>query len=117
MRRASLLLIVALGCTNGVGEPCAENRPCTPSLECVFPSPEAENGVCDYPLRPLGARCESGAECAAGLTCSSHFTPGERYGTCVAQRDIGEPCAVDRDCTSGVCAPAFAGSSPGRCAP
>lgn len=118
MRRGWLLLgALAAACTNGVGEPCAENRPCAASLECVYAQDAGAVGLCDYPLGDLGARCETAASCGPGLTCSSHFTPGERYGSCVHQRGAGELCTVDRDCVSGRCEPGLTAGAPGRCAP
>ena len=118
MRPAALLLVLGVsGCTNGVGELCASNRPCPPSLECVRAGDTSDTGICDYPLAGFGARCELASQCEPGLTCSSHFTPGERYGTCVHQRDVGEPCAVDRDCLSGRCDSSLTPGAQGRCAP
>lgn len=115
MRRAWLWGLWLCACTNGVGEPCAPNRPCAPSLECVTAGETEEAGVCDYPLGAFGARCESAASCAAELTCSSHFTPGERYGTCIHRQEVGAPCVVDRDCESGRCEAAPSGGASGVC--
>lgn len=116
-RALAVLLWVLVACAPGVGEPCAENLPCPMSLQCVLPFAGAEAGVCDHAPGGFGARCEDAVSCAEGLTCSSHFTSGERYGTCVHQRQDGELCVVDRDCVSGHCEPSPSGAGGGRCVP
>ncbi len=110
-----LLSLVPLACSNGVGELCATNRPCVEALRCVYPSEEATTGICDYPLREFGDRCQLAAECEEELTCSSHFTLGDRYGTCIHRREEGEPCTVDRDCRDGRCVPPPEGALLGMC--
>lgn len=103
---APLLAFVLLlfgGCAEGPGQLCGTHRPCERPLTCRFPSPGAEQGVCDYEPLGFGERCEGAEACADELTCSSHFTPGERYGTCIFRRQAGEPCTVGRDCVSKTC--------------
>lgn len=95
--------VALLSCSNGVGDVCADNQPCVPALRCVFPTADAQLGVCDYPPRQFGERCSRGEECADDLTCSSHFTPSERYGTCIHRLEAGAGCVQDRDCLGGAC--------------
>lgn len=109
--------LALLSCANGVGERCADNAPCPPSLRCSKVSADAESGVCDYPPRTFGEACSRADECEETLTCSSHFTPGERYGTCVHLRADGQPCYVNRDCQSGVCEGATPEAVTGTCTP
>jgi len=113
-----LLLLVAgalAGCSNGVGELCATNQPCVEPLRCMFPTGTATTGMCDYPPRAYGDRCALAMECEESLTCSSHFTSGQRYGTCIHRRKDGEACAVDRDCVSGHCEGAGSDGGLGVC--
>lgn len=112
-------VVLAAGCASGLGEPCDAQAACPEDLVCNFPRGEdgpAPRGVCDYPLRGEGAACTVAAECERALTCSNHFTPGDRYGTCVKKRAEGEACFQDRDCESGTCEGASGGALDGACA-
>jgi hypothetical protein len=57
------------------------------------------------------------AECERELTCSNHFTPQDRYGSCVQRRGDGEPCFTDRDCVSERCTGASERALDGTCMP
>ncbi len=112
-------VVLAAGCSSGLGEPCDAQKACPDDLMCSFPRGEdgpALQGVCDYALRGEGEACTVAAECAQALTCSSHFTPGDRYGTCVKKRAEGEACFDDRDCESGTCEGASGDALDGACA-
>lgn len=109
--------VLMSGCASGLGDPCDAATACEEGFVCSFPSEEAAQGVCDYPLRGEGEECTVAAECARELTCSNHFTPADRYGTCVAKRAEGEACFVDRDCESGTCEGASGSALDGTCAP
>jgi hypothetical protein len=111
--------VLAAGCASGLGEPCDARTACPEDLACSFPTGKdgpAQRGICDYPLRGEGAACTVAAECEKALTCSNHFTPGDRYGTCVKKRAEGEACFADRDCESGTCAGASGKALDGACA-
>jgi len=111
--------VLAAGCASGLGEPCDAQTACREDLACSFPTGKdgpAPRGICDYPLRGEGAACTVAAECEKALTCSNHFTPGDRYGTCVKTRAEGEACFADRDCESGTCAGASGKALDGACA-
>jgi len=115
-----LLLGAGAGCAVGLGEPCDADTPCPDELVCAFPQAGGTNaarGVCDYPLKKAGEPCTVVAECESTLTCSNHFTPQDRYGTCVAPRQNGEACFVARDCVSGRCEGASGTALDGTCAP
>lgn len=101
----------------GLGNPCDAGTPCPDGLTCNFPPGDgtATRGVCDYPLRAEGEPCTRAAECEEALTCSNHFTPNDRYGTCVAKREDGAACFDDRDCLSGFCAGESGTSLDGSC--
>jgi hypothetical protein len=45
----------------------------------------------------LGGACDAANPCMENLRCST--------GTCVVQLGIGEQCAVDQDCKTGLCEP------------
>jgi hypothetical protein len=114
-------LLGALGCHSGLGEPCDAGTPCPEGLVCSYPPQPREpvedpKGGCDYPPRAEGEPCSLAAECAHSLTCSNHFAPGTRYGRCVPQRDAGEACFQDRDCTSGRCEGESGTALDGTCA-
>lgn len=120
MRRMMLLCAVVLGagCASGLGEPCDARETCPDGLVCSFPKGDdgpAPRGICDYPLRAEGEACTVAAECEKSLTCSNHFTPGDRYGTCVKPRADGEACFTDRDCESGTCVGASGTALDGAC--
>ena len=114
-----LLLTLALpGCARGLGEACSAADACPEDLVCTFPQvggAPAAQGICDYPLEPQGAACTTAAECEAALVCSNHFTPDDRYGTCVPRRAAGEACGVNRDCASNRCQGGTAGTLTGLC--
>ena len=110
------VLLLATACAVGLGDPCSAQAPCPQGLVCNFP-PAASSGVCDYPLRVEGEPCTRAAECEAAFTCSNHFTPGDRYGTCVPKREDGAPCFADRDCQSGNCAGESGTALDGVCSP
>jgi hypothetical protein len=113
------VVVLNLGCAEGLGDSCDAQTACPDDLVCSFPSGDdgpAPRGICDYPLRAEGEACTLAAECEKALTCSSHFTPGDRYGTCVKQRADGEVCFEDRDCESGTCAGASGTALDGVCA-
>jgi hypothetical protein len=57
------------------------------------------------------------AECERELTCSNHFTPQDRYGSCVQRRGDGEPCFTDRDCVSERCTGASERALDSTCMP
>lgn len=123
MRRMRMMwlcaAVLAAGCSSGLGEPCDARTACPEDLVCSFPSGDdgpTPRGVCDYPLRGEGEACTLAAECEKALTCSSHFTPGDRYGTCVKPRAEGDACFTDRDCESGTCAGASGTALDGACA-
>lgn len=107
--------LLAAGCASGLGDVCDASTPCPDDFVCSFPDEEAALGVCDYPLRAEGEECTVAAECGRSLTCSNHFTPGDRYGTCVQQRADGERCFVDRDCAGGTCEGASGSALDGTC--
>lgn len=114
------LLAALVGCGNALGDRCEADGDCGDTLVCSRPSVDGEpaaSGVCDYPLRAENEACTVAGECAKALTCSNHFTPGERYGTCVPKRAEGEACFADRDCESGSCADASGTALDGTCAP
>ncbi|WP_224244053.1 hypothetical protein [Hyalangium gracile] len=121
--RYGWLMLVALlgtGCSIGLGERCETDGDCADELVCSKPSQgnePAPSGVCDYPRRGLDEPCTVSAECEASLTCSNHFTPGDRYGKCVAPREEGSACFADRDCVSGTCEGASGSALDGTCAP
>ncbi len=73
------------------------------------------NGVCDYPLKSEGKPCTMAAECETQLTCSNHFTPNNRYGTCVQKLPSGSACFQNRDCQSNRCTGADGSSLSGTC--
>jgi hypothetical protein len=121
MRRMTMLLCTVMlgaGCASGLGEPCDAGNACPDALVCSFPNGEdgpAPRGICDYPPRAEGEACTVAADCEKSLTCSSHFTPGDRYGTCVKPRPDGEACFMDRDCQSGTCVDASGTALDGVC--
>lgn len=117
----SMAIMLALGLAGacalgplGLGNPCDADTTCPSGLTCNFP-PGATRGVCDYPLRAEGEPCTQAAECEQALTCSNHFTPNNRYGTCVATREDGAACFADRDCQSGFCVGASGTALDGVC--
>ncbi|MFP2923804.1 hypothetical protein ACLESO_01050 [Pyxidicoccus sp. 3LG] len=118
-RMLTMVVMLAAGCSSGLGEPCDVGTACPDDLVCSFPSGDdgpGPNGVCDYPLRGEGGECTVAAQCEGSLTCSSHFTPGDRYGTCVKKRGDGAPCFADRDCEGGTCEGASGSALDGFCA-
>jgi len=117
IRGLSIVLVfsLVLSCLSGLGERCAANQPCPEALQCSYPPGDGGVGICDYPPKQFGDPCSSALECAADLTCSIHFTPGQRYGTCVHRRGDGEPCFEDRDCQSNFCAGATGTGIDGTC--
>ena len=102
MRLLICAVMLLSGCAVGIGDECSADGDCNHGLVCSRPT-GSTLGVCDYPLKAVGEPCTVAAECEAALTCSNHFTPNQRYGTCVAPRGAGEGCLQDRDCTSGTC--------------
>jgi len=113
-----LLLGGTSGCALGLGEPCEVSTDCPEKLICAIPRGEGGDttrGVCDYPLKQENERCTVASDCERSLTCSNHFTPGERYGTCVVRKQNGAPCFMDRDCVSGNCAGASGTALDGTC--
>ncbi|MCP3137507.1 P2X purinoceptor [Pyxidicoccus xibeiensis] len=119
MRRMLMVMVVlAAGCSSGLGEPCDAQTACPDDLVCSFAQGEdgpASLGVCDYPLRGEGGACTVAAECERSLTCSNHFTPGDRYGTCVKKLADGAACFTDRDCQGGTCEGASGSALDGVC--
>lgn len=107
------------GCAVGIGQTCNATTPCASELVCSYPlgsdGGSLANGVCDYPLRSEGKPCTVAAECEDALTCSNHFTPNNRYGTCVPKRANGSPCFQNRDCQSNRCNGADGVSLSGTC--
>ncbi len=112
-------LSFAVGCSQGLGQPCDDGASCPEGLVCQRPPSDGGTpvGICDYPSRAEGERCTAAAECEAHLTCSNHFEPGARYGICVLRRADGERCFVGRDCQSGRCVGASGQAVDGVCQP
>ena len=107
----------AAACSTGLGDRCAPNQPGPEALECREPFADAGAGVCDYPFKAFGDPCSRAEECAPELTCSNHFTPGERWGTCVHRLPDSARCFADRDCASGTCVGRSGFAVDGTCAP
>lgn len=72
-----------------VGDACSQTMPCRIGASCV-------NDVCQgFTTVALGEACGQGARCPYNSFC--------RGGECVAQIALGEACAPNDSCRSGVC--------------
>jgi MYXO-CTERM domain-containing protein len=73
----------------GIGATCSGDQECA-SLHC-------DAGRCSQPCIPGGA-----AGCPAGFACQVGTLPCK--GSCQMSGALGDPCAANDDCTSGICA-------------
>ena len=77
-----------------LGDACSTATECG-SLYCA-------NGECAEPCSPGGA-----AGCSEGASCQVGAVPG--CGSCQRSGQLGDPCDMNEDCTSGICAARVAG--------
>lgn len=82
--------------SRGLGAACTADTDCS-TLLC-------DGGVCSEPCLPGGV-----ASCPTGLACQTGSLPG--CGACRIAGALGDTCAGNDDCASGICAVDSAGSS------
>lgn len=126
-----VLVMAALGCggmdpqpsCRTSGEACAVTADCCSTMVC-------NGGTCGEPCKQTGQACYAtsggGTNCCAGLTCTTSGCAAPstcgglaascgsmfdccqgltcpRYGSTCAKGLIGDPCAENADCGSGIC--------------
>ncbi|MCK6510002.1 trypsin-like serine protease [Myxococcota bacterium] len=81
------------------GEPCAQDLPCKPTLQCTPASEGARcYQTCGFAPGSAGSPCRPNGTCDAGLQCFQNPAGGGNF--CV------EPCSTGTTCnTGGSCAP------------